>query len=114
MNGCFDIGKTAEVDPDGRAASRWLWPRSEAQIGDRFLRFRQVRGEPFTVSMRLHFRQLTVAHWAGDVARQQLPQRFVFENFSAGFHICAGQKPGGGPEGSAPHPLFASAESLLD
>ena len=37
--------------------------------------------------MRLHLVQFAPARRAGDVAAQQLPQGFEFENFRAGFQV---------------------------
>ena len=82
----FEIGQAAEKSMRmaapraagcGRAARRRYSMASPASA--------RSSVQPRAVGVRLDFFQLAAAQRAGDIAAQQLPQGFEFENFGAGF-----------------------------
>ena len=85
VHGRLDVRKPAEIDADGGASRGGLGPGGGAQVLDRLPGFREVFFEARPIRVRPHLLQFAPAERAGDIARQQLAQRFEFQNFSAGF-----------------------------
>ena len=85
MDGRLGIGQSSEINTDGSAARGRLRTRCEAKVREGFAGFREIADEAIAVVMRLEFVQLTTSHGARDVAPDELPQRFEFEDFRGGF-----------------------------
>ena len=64
----------------GRVATCRYWIASPASARSRL--------EARAIGVRAHLLQFALAGRARDVAAEQLPQGFEFEDFSAGFHEC--------------------------
>ena len=79
----FYVGNAAELDAQRGAAPAGLRMHRGVQVLNRLSRFRQGRFELGPVGDRTHFLQFAFAQRARDVAAQQLPQGFEFQNFSA-------------------------------
>ncbi len=67
VDGGFEIGKAAELDPDGGAARGGLRTGGQAQILHGFPGLFQVFGKPGHVGMGREFFQLAAARGAGNI-----------------------------------------------
>ena len=94
VDGGLGVGKPAEIDADRGAASGGLRARRDAEVLDRLAGFGEVVDEAVAIVMRLEFVQLAPAHRARDVAPDELPQRFEFEDFRGGFQARLSSRPG--------------------
>jgi hypothetical protein len=84
VNGHIHIGQAAEIDADGRTARRGLRTGSQPQVLGGLFRLRQVFGQAGTIGNGLHLFQLAPAEGTGDVAAQEAPQGFEFQDCAAG------------------------------
>ncbi len=89
VDGGFHVRNAAEFDADGGAARRGLRPRRHLEVLDSLAGLGEIGFEARAIGVRTDLLQFALAGRAGDVAAEQLPQGFEFEDFGAGFHGAA-------------------------
>ena len=81
--GC-GIGKTAEIDADGRAAGGRLRAGGEAQVPGGLFGFGKIGDQAIAIVMRLDLLQFPPAQRTGKIASDNCRRGFEFEDFCAG------------------------------